>query len=129
MELNRAIHAADTTMSNAINAFNQLNYTKFIENVVENQDEADQKIEIEKLEQSMMENNTTFAQEMLSEKDKISFALAIAIQESTKKKKSRQEQGEGAEEDERDAKKLQKQQLKSGIKGIAASIKLPFVIG
>ena len=61
MELNRAIHAADTTMSNAINAFNQLNYTKFIENVVEDQNEADQKIEIEKLEQTMMENNTTFA--------------------------------------------------------------------
>ena len=32
-ELNRAISAAGTTMSNAINAFNQLNYTKFMENV------------------------------------------------------------------------------------------------
>ena len=41
MELNRAISAAGTTMSNAINAFNQLNYTKFMENKVEDFDEAD----------------------------------------------------------------------------------------
>lgn len=32
-ELNRAINAAETTLSNAINAFGQLNYTKFLENV------------------------------------------------------------------------------------------------
>ena len=32
-ELNRAISAADTTLNNAINAFGQLNYTKFLENV------------------------------------------------------------------------------------------------
>lgn len=43
MELNRAISAAGTTMSNAINAFNQLNYTKFMENKVEDFDEADQR--------------------------------------------------------------------------------------
>ena len=40
-ELNRAISAAGTTMSNAINAFNQLNHTKFMENRVEDFDEAD----------------------------------------------------------------------------------------
>jgi len=32
-ELNRAINAAGTTLENAINAFNQLNHTKFLENV------------------------------------------------------------------------------------------------
>ena len=32
-ELSRAINAAETTLSNAINAFGQLNYTKFLENV------------------------------------------------------------------------------------------------
>ena len=32
-ELNRAISAAGTTLNNAINAFNQLNYSKFMENV------------------------------------------------------------------------------------------------
>ena len=39
-ELNRAISAAGTTVSNAINAFNQLNYTKFMENKVEDFDDA-----------------------------------------------------------------------------------------
>lgn len=33
VELNRAISAAGTTLDNAINAFNQLNYTRFFENV------------------------------------------------------------------------------------------------
>ena len=32
-ELNRAINAAGTTLESAINAFNQLNHTKFLENV------------------------------------------------------------------------------------------------
>jgi len=32
-ELNRALLAADTTLNNAINAFGQLNFTKFLENV------------------------------------------------------------------------------------------------
>ena len=32
-EMNRAISAADTTLNNAINAFGQLNFTKFLENV------------------------------------------------------------------------------------------------
>ena len=40
-ELNRAISAAGTTVSNAINAFNQLNYTKFMENKVEDFDDAE----------------------------------------------------------------------------------------
>ena len=34
-ELERATSAAATTLSNAVNAFNQLNYTKFLENVRE----------------------------------------------------------------------------------------------
>jgi hypothetical protein len=33
LELERATSAASTTLSNAVNAFNQLNYTKFLENV------------------------------------------------------------------------------------------------
>ena len=37
VELNRAVDAAGTTMGNAINAFNQLNHTKFLENVIDTQ--------------------------------------------------------------------------------------------
>jgi hypothetical protein len=32
-ELTRAIHAAHTTLSNSINAFNALNFNKFLKNV------------------------------------------------------------------------------------------------
>ena len=32
-ELTRAIHAAHTTLNNSINAFNALNFNKFLENV------------------------------------------------------------------------------------------------
>lgn len=32
-ELNRAVQAAGTTIDNAVNAFSQLNHTKFLENV------------------------------------------------------------------------------------------------
>ena len=32
-ELHRAIHAAHTTLNNSINAFNALNFNKFLENV------------------------------------------------------------------------------------------------
>jgi hypothetical protein len=35
LELNRAMNASTTTMENTINAFNQLNFNKFVENVVE----------------------------------------------------------------------------------------------
>jgi hypothetical protein len=40
-ELNKALNAASTTLSNSINAFNQLNFNKFVENVVEELDEED----------------------------------------------------------------------------------------
>ena len=90
-ELNRAISAAGTTMSNAINLFNQLNYTKFVENKVEDLDDAEQRQEIEKLEESTARMNdtmqTSFRDEMLNEREKITFALELAIAEVTRKKK------------------------------------------
>jgi len=90
-ELNRAISAAGTTMSNAINAFNQLNYTKFMENKVEDMEEAEQRQEIDRLEESTARLNETsqsdFANENLLERDKITFALELAIEEVTRKKK------------------------------------------
>ena len=90
-ELNRAISAAGTTMSNAINAFNQLNYTKFMENKVEDMEEAEQRQEIDRLEESTARLNETsqsdIANENLLERDKITFALELAIEEVTRKKK------------------------------------------
>lgn len=128
-ELNRAISAAGTTMSNAINAFNQLNYTKFMENKVEDFDEADQREEISRLEEStQQQNETSFANEMLLERDKITFALELAIAEVTRKKKLA-----AGEDDDPDSSKAEIQTMKKTKKanflGVSSVIKLPFVIG
>jgi hypothetical protein len=40
-ELDKAFNTASTTLNNSINAFNQLNFNKFIENAVEELDERD----------------------------------------------------------------------------------------
>ena len=130
MELNRAISAAGTTMSNAINAFNQLNYTKFMENKVEDFDEADQREEISRLEESTaQQNETSFANEMLLERDKITFALELAIAEVTRKKK----QAAGDDDNDPDSSKadiqMQKKTKKANFLGVSSVIKLPFVIG
>jgi len=131
-ELNRAISAAGTTMSNAINLFNQLNYTKFVENKVEDLDEAEQKAEIEKLEERTARMNdtmqTSFASDMLNERDKITFALELAIAEVTRKKKKGGDDGGDPNETAAEI-QMQRQSKKVGYLGVAASIKLPFVIG
>lgn len=124
-ELNRAINAAGTTMNNAINTFNQLNNNKFIENVVEDVQEADQRTEIENLQDQTDLNNMSFASEMLMEKDKINFALELAIAEVTRKKQSKKDR----EEEEGEETKIQRKQVKKGVLGVAGNIKLPFVIG
>ena len=94
-ELNRAISAAGTTVSNAINAFNQLNYTKFMENKVEDFDDAEQRAEIDRLDEATERaNQTSFAEEMLVERDKITFALELAIAEVTRKKKKGGDEGD-----------------------------------
>ncbi len=62
------------------------------------------------------------------ERDKITFALELAIEEVTRKKKKREE--EGADLDSTNAEiQMQKKNKKTGFLGVAASIKLPFVIG
>ena len=60
--------------------------------------EADKKIEQEKLNESVLNMSQSFASDMIEPKEKITFALELAIAEITKKKKRTQE-GE-AEEDE-----------------------------
>ena len=128
-ELNRAISAAGTTMSNAINAFNQLNYTKFMENKVEDFDEADQREEISRLEESTaQQNDVSYADEMLYEKEKITFALELAIGEITRKRK----RAEGEDDDPDSSKadiQMQKKTKKANFLGVSSVIKLPFVIG
>ena len=71
----------------------------------------------------------SFASEMIEPKEKITFALELAIAEITKKKKRTQE-GEGEDdEDAAEEKDLAKKRVKAGFLGVNSSIKLPFVIG
>lgn len=58
-ELNRAINAAGTTLENAINAFNQLNHTKFLENVIEDVHDATKQAEIDMINEKTEEFNRT----------------------------------------------------------------------
>ena len=102
-----------------------------MENKVEDFEEADARAEIDRLEESTARNNeTSFASEMLLERDKITFALELAIAEVTRKKKQRA--GEEGQDDPNSTQaeiQMQKKAKKTGFLGVASSIKLPFVIG
>ena len=72
---------------------------------------------------------TSYADESLTERDKITYALELAIAECTRKKKKSAEEDDNDPDSSKAEIKLQKQNKKSGLLGVAASIKLPFVIG
>jgi hypothetical protein len=92
--------------------------------------EAEKKEEIEKMNETAMELNMSksFADEMLTSREKITFALELAIAEITKKKAKR-EAGEEEDEEVQDEKDLAKKRVKAGFLGVNSAIKLPFVIG
>jgi hypothetical protein len=111
-ELERATSAAGTTLSNAVNAFNQLNYTKFLENVVEDIKEAQTNAKIERIaNESRLEESM---QSMLkdidvqTEDEKLKFALELAVHQVTKDKGKKGEATEGEAEEDEQAKKDKK---------------------
>ena len=71
---------------------------------MEDVQEADQRTEIENLQDQTDLNNMSFASEMLIEKDKINFALELAIAEVTRKKQSKKDR----EEEEGEETKIQR---------------------
>ena len=75
-----------------------------------------------------LDMSVSFATEMLTEREKITFALELAIAEITKKK-AKKEAGEEEDEDHADEKELARKRVKAGFLGVNSSIKLPFVIG
>ena len=79
------------------------------------------------MNQTALDMSQSFASDMLSEKEKITFALELAIAAITQKKK-KQDAGEDDEEEGED-KELAKKRVKAGFLGVNSSIKLPFVIG
>lgn len=125
-ELNRAISAADTTLNNAINAFGQLNYTKFLENVVEDVSEAEKQAILErKVRAEEILEQTQHEIDLNGEKEKIQFALELAIHEVTKG----QRQGGEEEQDLNETKNTVKIPRQKGHLGTNLLIKLPYVIG
>ena len=100
-ELNRAIRAADTTLNNAINTFGQLNFTKFLENVrytlcltglliqvVEDVSDAEKQASVERsIKAQEVLEMTQHEISLNGEKEKIQFALELAIFEVTRKQR------------------------------------------
>lgn len=74
-------------------------------------------------------NETSFATDMLTEKDKITFAMDLAIAEVTRRRKGKQDDADADLDGTQADIDLQKKVKKKGFLGVAASIKLPFVIG
>lgn len=115
-ELNRAIHAAHTTLNNSINAFNALNFNKFLENVIEEATPGQTAGEDDTASTSMFGD-------LRGEDEKLTQALEMAFNEISKEK------NEDADDEE---KKVAKAQQDKGAKkplGTHAMIKLPYVIG
>ncbi len=73
----------------------------------------------------------TMFEDMYGEREKITFALELAIQEVTTKRKQPEEDAEMDEEQKREASmKAKTKNLKQkGFLGVNSMIKLPFVIG
>jgi len=96
LELERATSAASTTLSNAVNAFNQLNYTKFLENVVEDLQEAEKRQQIQRdMNESQMEMSMLGDIDASTEDDKLRYALELAVHQVTAKTRN----AEGGAED------------------------------
>ena len=87
-ELHRAIHAAHTTLNNSINAFNALNFNKFLENVIE---------EPTPQQDLPEEGSTQMFGDMRTEDEKLTQALEMAFNEISKDKNA----DEGDEEEKK----------------------------
>lgn len=87
-ELNKALNSASTTLDNSINAFNQLNFNKFVENVVEETDAQGAgmlfgggvTMMADELGQTAGDQ-TTILGDLKSEDEKLTEALGIALEE------------------------------------------------
>jgi hypothetical protein len=89
-DLNRAIHAAHTTLNNSINAFNALNFNKFLENVIE---EATPGMGTPDEESE----STSMFGDLRGEDEKLTQALEMAFNEISKEKNA----DEGDEEEKK----------------------------
>lgn len=81
-ELNKAFTTSNTSLQNTINAFSQLSFNKFMENVVEGQDEDGLFVESKKQRsQRTVSEQSTIIGSLKGEDEKLQEALAIALDE------------------------------------------------
>ena len=90
-DLNRAIYAAHTTLNNSINAFNALNFNKFLENVIEEPNPGMAGTPDEEAE------STSMFGDLRGEDEKLTQALEMAFNEISKEKNTE----EGDEEEKK----------------------------
>ena len=148
-ELNKAYQAADITLNNSINAYNQLSFNKFVENVVEGQDSdltfgGSMTNEGHRLAEAGMDQ-TTVMSEMRSEDDKLTEALSIALNEVNLAKEDKKDAKAAQDEDgmvdgvvlegstmpvQIDSSKFKNANIqKRNYLGTSKVIKLPYIIG
>ena len=148
-ELNKAYQAADITLNNSINAYNQLSFNKFVENVVEGQDSdltfgGSMTNEGHRLAEAGMDQ-TTVMSEMRSEDDKLMEALSIALNEVNLAKEDKKDAKAAQDEDgmvdgvvlegstmpvQIDSSKFKNANIqKRNYLGTSKVIKLPYIIG
>jgi hypothetical protein len=95
-ELNRALGAANTTLNNSINAFNQLSFNKFVENVIEEVDDSDLLFgataggEARPRDPYAMDQTTVIG-DLKGEDEKLAEAIEIAMAELLAAKEDRKE--------------------------------------
>jgi hypothetical protein len=145
-ELNRALGAANTTLNNSINAFNQLSFNKFVENVIEEVDDSDLLFgataggEARPRDPYAMDQTTVIG-DLKGEDEKQAEAIEIAMAELLAAKEDRKEaQAAQDEEGMIDGSAQDRSQSAAGkaqktpppavnYVGTSKVIKLPFVIG
>ena len=93
------MNASTTTMENTINAFNQLNFNKFVENVVEEPEEGAMSNFGNPSDGGFIGDQTSIFGDMKSEDEKLREALDIALNEVNQARQDRKDD-KAAQDDE-----------------------------
>lgn len=142
-EAQKGVNAAQINLNNTINAFNNLSFSKFVENVVEEQEEDLYGGGPRNMADNLgLMDQTTMMGDVRPEDEKLAEALQIALEEINQAKEEKREamaqDDEGmmdaeltksqAKEKKKEKKEKEKAKLKDYL-GVSKVIKLPFIIG
>lgn len=147
-ELQKAFDAADITLNNSINAYNQLSFNKFVENVVEGQDSdmsfgGNLNASARTVPTETPMDQTTVIGDLRGEDEKLTQALQLALNEVNMAKEDKKDAKAALDEQDVDGfvlegsttpvaidqSKLKQRTLKRDYLGTSKLIKLPYIIG